>query len=363
MTSLPSIIEQLILSGTRDDDESGREAWIRHHRLEPLIYGVELNSMSFRLEFIDECRKAYINMTGRAVLFCSESKRLVEVLAASGLSSIAWRGVIYGDELYGDPGLRYCTDVDLMVAPEHRGKALECLLRDEYQLRNRLIPRWYLHRHHLHWPLINHAGTVPVDLHWAVDHPYKNATMPVDLPSMSHMEGKLQAAVYHAEKECRLFHLHDVSASVARLLQQGPLLPWLDLGLMMARATHEEQATAHRHMDERGHGALWSRAMAIIESFEHPTEVAADRTSISLKRPAFSFAEKFAVRFGCRAEALTDWVDYLSARSMAPRWYQRVLDHGIRWAKVIRLAVDTVVCGGWMAIQKLSHRKKRMGMA
>lgn len=363
MTNLATIMEHLLRIGTRDGDEAGREMWIRHHRLEPLIYGVEIHSPSFRPEFIDECRQAYINMSGRAVRFRAESKRLVDVLAASGISSVAWRGVIYGEELYGDPGLRYCTDVDLMVAPELRGTALDCLLRDGYQLRNRLIPRWYLSRHHLHWPLINPAGTVPVDLHWAVDHPYKNTTMPVDLSAMLRGQGRIQATMYHAEKECRIFHLHDESVSVTHLLQQGPLLPWIDLALMLGRASSDEKAMAKRQMCERGHGALWTRVMAIIDAFEHPTDVVTNRSEVLYNRHVSSVAEKFAIRLGCRTEALTDWVDYLGARSMAPRWYQRVFDHGKRWAKIIRLAVDTIVCGSWMAMQKWTHRKKRMGMA
>jgi hypothetical protein len=114
------MLENLIRAGTRDDDATGREAWIRRHRLEPLVYGVEVDSLPFRPDFISECRAAYINMSGRAVRFRSEADRLVNVLSQSGIPSVAWRGVFHGDALYGDPGLRYCTDIDLIVTPEQR---------------------------------------------------------------------------------------------------------------------------------------------------------------------------------------------------------------------------------------------------
>ena len=363
MSELAYILARLIRRGTTGADPADREAWIRRHRLEPLVYGVEIDDLLMQPEFLAECRQAYLNMTGRAVTFLRESQRLVEVLHRACIPSVAWRGVVHGEELYGDPGLRYCTDIDVIVEPAHRAAALEVLLADGYTLRNRLIPRWYLHRHHLHWPLISADGAKPVDLHWAVDHPYKNMTLPVDLGAMSRMDGKLQMAVYHAEKECRLSHAGSVSDAIDQVLREGPLLPWIDLVLMVNRATPDELAEAGRQCRERGHGELWSRSMELVRGLGEESVSTFQAAPRAGSLHAASLAGRFAYRFGCRPEVLTDWIDYVLARSCARHWTGRVADHLTRWAKLFRLGFDTVACGIWMAVRKVTFRRDWTVMA
>ncbi len=63
----------------------------------------------------------------RALLLVNELRALLDELAARGVAVIPLRGPLLAARLYGDPALRACADLDLLVRREHR-KALADLL-------------------------------------------------------------------------------------------------------------------------------------------------------------------------------------------------------------------------------------------
>jgi hypothetical protein len=339
------------------------ETWIRRHRLEPLIYGVELPQWKFDEVFMDECRHAYFNMIGRANLFTRESEKLVELLSSKGIRSYAWRGVIHGQSLYGDPALRYCTDIDLMVAPAAKWEALKVMLDDGYRLRSGVLPKWYLARHHLHWPLISADGKIPVDLHWAVDHPYQQTGLNGIISTMDENDiSRCIICLQHAEKESRFRFCDSTDDMKRKLLDQGPILPWFDVALIAGKLSREQLQEVERRMPQGPWRGMFKRSIWICHEIFGISfgERAISEPSFEGRRDRFltgllttgSFMRGVAEKIGCRPEALTDWVDYLDGTSDGLPLWQKVGSKISRTAHVLKLFLDTVICGLWMVILK-----------
>ena len=319
-------------------------AWVRRQRLEPLIYGVGGAADDyFTAAFLDECRQAYINMIGRSHSFLREADRVTAHLRTHEIDSLAWRGSVYSRDLYGDAGLRYGTDLDILVRPADRLRALRILIDAGYRLRERAPPVWFLRRHHLHWTIHSPDGRVPIDVHWAVDHPYTTGprvSTDVFLDSRNGVAPILLAAL-HAEKESRLRTCGDEDELRDRILRKGPVWPWLDLALMFDTSMREgRERELERLAEAHGAATLIQRARAVVSRWfgvDGPTaftlapgrkwrEVADDRWAIRL-----------AERIGCRTEVLLDWVDYIRDPASWP-------ERAIRCLKVLRLVGDMAVC-------------------
>jgi len=368
MNQLAHLISSVIRSGVNSEEPVEMENWIRLQRLEPLIYGVEKIDRSFRPEFIEECRQAYFNMAGRAVLFAGESERLVNHLKLNGLPAFAWRGVVYGKEIYGDPALRYCTDIDVMVGPDDREEALDSLLNYGYRLRSSMMPRWFMSRHHLHWPLIRKDGLIPVDLHWAVDHPYRDMNLRESLAELQTESGKLRLAIYHAEKESRLRNSTDEIDFKKRLLQEGPILPWIDLSLLISRMSPTDIEEAVKLIKSHGHDHLWNRTAWVLKNImkldvpfpvDGECDILHSTSKIAHRIHGWKIAQSFARRFGCRVEALTDWAEFLFPANKSRSRAADTENILMRFFRIVRLGIDAVICGLWIFIQKMSGRRTR----
>jgi hypothetical protein len=300
----------------------------------------------FSASFLDECRDAYLYMIRRSHRFLEESERIKAILIAGGIDMLAWRGAVYGRDLYGDAAVRCYSDLDILVSPVHQHRVLGMLRGEEYRLRGGGLPEWFIARHHLHWPMVSPDGQVPIDVHWAVDHPYTvGPRVPVDV-FLGDKNGVAQIllAALHVEKEARLRTCSREEDLRDRLLRNGPVWPWMDLAIMVSGASRtgceDELATlAEKH----GAAALMGRVRFVLSRwlgvpgagrFIYRPE---PKGRTIAERP---WAMRLAERMGCRADVLLDWVDYLREPVSKSKRMIRLLS-------VLRLAFDSVLAVGY----------------
>lgn len=95
------------------------------------------------------------------------SARTMEALAAAGIRSAGLKGPLLGEALYGEPGRRLSSDIDLLVAPEQLGLAVEAIRGLGYAR-----PSDYVGANGmplLHFALAHEQGELPpVELHWRI---------------------------------------------------------------------------------------------------------------------------------------------------------------------------------------------------
>jgi hypothetical protein len=69
----------------------------------------------------------------RNVLLTQELVRLLARLAAAGVSVIPLKGIALAESLYGDPALRFCADLDILVHPKNVAESLRLLQSSGYE--------------------------------------------------------------------------------------------------------------------------------------------------------------------------------------------------------------------------------------
>jgi hypothetical protein len=95
------------------------------------------------------------------------SLRAIAMLADAGVRSAALKGPLLGEAIYGDPGRRPSSDIDLLVAPAQLQTAVEVMRGLGYgaptdHVYDRGLPL-------LHFALVHERGELPpVELHWRV---------------------------------------------------------------------------------------------------------------------------------------------------------------------------------------------------
>jgi len=95
------------------------------------------------------------------------SLRLMAMLADAGIRSTALKGPLLGEAIYGDPGRRLSSDIDLLVAPEQMQAAVGVVRGLGYG-----APADYVQESGLpllHFVLVHERGELPpVEIHWRV---------------------------------------------------------------------------------------------------------------------------------------------------------------------------------------------------
>ncbi|HEY6549579.1 MAG TPA: nucleotidyltransferase family protein [Solirubrobacterales bacterium] len=95
------------------------------------------------------------------------SAMTMEALADAGISSTALKGPGLGEALYGEAGRRLSSDIDLLVAPEHLGRAVEVVRGLGYAKPTDYVDASGLPL--LHFALVHERDELPpVELHWRV---------------------------------------------------------------------------------------------------------------------------------------------------------------------------------------------------
>jgi hypothetical protein len=101
----------------------------------------------------------------------SDLVAVVRGLEASGVPAVALKGPALSAWLYGDPGFRRFADLDLVVRPADRMRALAALEALGFRLPSGMTRRTAegVYGPLGAWPL-SRAGAHPVDLHWKTSH-------------------------------------------------------------------------------------------------------------------------------------------------------------------------------------------------
>ena len=95
------------------------------------------------------------------------SLRVMAMLADAGIRSIVLKGPLLGEAIYGDPGRRLSSDIDLLVAPEQLQPAVEVVRALGYDAPTDYVQDCGLPL--LHFVLAHERGELPpVELHWRV---------------------------------------------------------------------------------------------------------------------------------------------------------------------------------------------------
>jgi hypothetical protein len=95
------------------------------------------------------------------------SLRITAMLAEVGIRSTALKGPLMGEAIYGDPGRRLSSDIDLLVPPGQLPEAVEVVRRLGYGAPTDYVQESGLPQ--LHFVLVHERGELPpVELHWRV---------------------------------------------------------------------------------------------------------------------------------------------------------------------------------------------------
>jgi putative nucleotidyltransferase-like protein len=95
------------------------------------------------------------------------SLRAIAVLADAGIRASALKGPLMGEAIYGDPGRRLSSDIDLLVAPEQLQRAVDVIRGLGYGAPADYVEDTGLPL--LHFVLLHERGELPpIELHWRV---------------------------------------------------------------------------------------------------------------------------------------------------------------------------------------------------
>jgi len=95
------------------------------------------------------------------------SLRISAMLADAGIRSTALKGPLMGESIYGDPGRRLSSDIDLLVPPEQLSAAVEVVRGLGYGAPTDHVEPSGLPQ--LHFVLVHERGELPpVELHWRI---------------------------------------------------------------------------------------------------------------------------------------------------------------------------------------------------
>jgi hypothetical protein len=158
---------------------AGSVDWARTLRLAQAQEVVPLVHANLqRLGFLDappEVREALEAgrraVAARNALLAREQVHVLRVLSAAGLAAIPMKGVSLAQALYGDPGLRDCSDIDVLVGRDRAREALRILrgLGYESEFSERFFEALLL-RGHIEYTLRRraHGFEYVLDLHWGI---------------------------------------------------------------------------------------------------------------------------------------------------------------------------------------------------
>jgi Uncharacterised nucleotidyltransferase len=95
------------------------------------------------------------------------SLRAIAMLGDAGIRSAALKGPLLGESIYGDPGRRLSSDIDLLVAPEQLQAAVDVIRGLGYEAPEDYVDESGLPL--LHFVLLHEREELPpVELHWRV---------------------------------------------------------------------------------------------------------------------------------------------------------------------------------------------------
>jgi hypothetical protein len=110
-------------------------------------------------------------VAARSALLARELARVMRILADAGVPAIPMKGVLLAEILYGDPGLRDCSDMDVLVPRDRAREALRLLRAQGYasEFSEHFFEALLL-RGHIEYTLTRREREFEyvIDLHWGI---------------------------------------------------------------------------------------------------------------------------------------------------------------------------------------------------
>jgi hypothetical protein len=164
----------LLVAGTRDRRAAARFedvdwpallAELEYQRLVPLLGGriIAAAGASAPTDFAHAVSQATASARDTGALLELTTLRIATALEAAGVANVPLKGPLLARALHGDPGMRYSRDVDVLVAREDLGRAVEALAPLGWRLAEGETPDPLLHL-----VLVHEAGLPDIELHWRV---------------------------------------------------------------------------------------------------------------------------------------------------------------------------------------------------
>ena len=148
---------------------------LRMRRLLPTLGPriVELAHGLVSTDFVAIVEEANETARRRGAFLLLVCERVMSELRDAGIPSVPLKGPSLGEAIYGDPGRRLSSDIDLLVAPAQLCLAVETVRRLGYAAPTDRVDRHGLPL--LHFALEHERGQLPsVELHWRI-HWYERA--------------------------------------------------------------------------------------------------------------------------------------------------------------------------------------------
>ncbi len=107
----------------------------------------------------------------RSRLMTEELTRVLGLLASAGIATVPLKGVALAEDLYGDPSMRVCVDMDILVPPQAIRQTFRFLLMHGYASE---FPSGFfadlLLRHDIEYALRRQDHGIPhlLELHWGI---------------------------------------------------------------------------------------------------------------------------------------------------------------------------------------------------
>jgi hypothetical protein len=136
------------------------------------------------------------------------SARVMAMLADAGIRSTALKGPLLGEAIYGDPGRRLSSDIDLLVAPEQLQAAVEVVRGLGYRAPTDYVQASGLPL--LHFVLVHERGELPpVELHWRIHWYEQRFACERLLPPAVNLQGDWRPAPVDELAALLLFYARD----------------------------------------------------------------------------------------------------------------------------------------------------------
>jgi hypothetical protein len=155
-------------------DWSGFLDLLHANRLLPMaLRALQIQGAGEPKPLMDALKRRCMQNTMHALKMTAELVRLTRLFSDNGIRVIAFKGPALSVQVYGDPTMRFCTDLDLLLAREDHERAERLLLQEGYDYLPGEIPckaglahgRIFTHTH-----LVHREHQVHVELHFHLCH-------------------------------------------------------------------------------------------------------------------------------------------------------------------------------------------------
>jgi len=166
--------EKIVALCNSDVNWNGFLSLVFMHGVQPQVYATFRKFAHDRVPKIifEKLREQKILVSQNMLYFSAELMRLLQLFTRNGIDSIPLKGIALSLQLYGDPGMRSSSDIDIMVKPHDLDRTCQILEAEGYQCAvfgQKMTKRQkeYVRKNFYHIEYYNLEKRLCVELHWA----------------------------------------------------------------------------------------------------------------------------------------------------------------------------------------------------